>query len=120
MRVSFNGYFVEFPHTGSGQYTAHLLNHLPTDEMLVARPPSLMGDLRRFLWEQRRWPRQAYRAGADLLHSPYFALPLARRLPAIVTIHDLIPMVLPEYRGAPHVRAYTWLQAVACRSAEAI
>ena len=120
MKVSFNGYFVDLPYTGSGQYTAHLLQHLPPEEMLVARPPHAMGDLRRFIWEQRTWPRGAYPAGADILHSPYFALPLARRLPTVVTIHDLIPMVLPEYRGGPQVRAYTWLQAIACRTADAI
>src|SRR4051794_17146450 len=112
MKVSFNGYFVDLPHTGSGQYTGHLLKRLPADEMLVAQPPRSMGDMTRLLWEQRMWPRQAYRAGADLLHSPYFTLPLTRRLPAVVTIHDLIPMVLPEYRGSPQVKAYTWLQAL--------
>jgi glycosyltransferase involved in cell wall biosynthesis len=79
-----------------------------------------MGDMTRLLWEQRIWPRQALRAGADVMHAPYFALPLTRRLPAVVTIHDLIPMVLPEYRDSPQVKAYTWLQALACRSADAI
>src|SRR3954451_5747490 len=92
MRVSFNGYFVEIPHTGSGQYTAHLLDRLPSDEMLVARPPERLSDLARLRWEQMQWPRIARRSGADLLHSPYFALPLHRDMPAVVTIHDLIPM----------------------------
>jgi glycosyltransferase involved in cell wall biosynthesis len=45
---------------------------------------------------------------------------LRRRLRAVVTIHDIIPLVLPAYRGSPLVRAYTWLQALACRSAETI
>src|SRR4051812_16376371 len=104
MKVSFNGYFTDLPHTGSGQYTTHLLEHLPVEQMLVASPPARPGDLGQLKWEQLTWPRRAYAEGANLLHSPYFALPLRRKLPAVVTIHDLIPMVVPEYRGGLPLR----------------
>ena len=119
MRVSLNGYFLTNPDTGSGQYTLNLLAHLDA-YMAVAKPPGQPGNLAKLLWEQRGWSAAAKKAGADILHSPYFALPLWRSIPAVVTIHDLIPMVLPAYRGSPFVRAYTWLQALASRSAEAI
>ena len=120
MRVSLNGYFLNNPHTGSGQYTVHLLERLQGIDLAVAKPRVLLGSAAKLRWEQLGWPRLGTEAGADLLHSPYFALPLRRNRPAVVTIHDLIPMVLPAYRGSPLVRAYTWLQALACRSAEAI
>ena len=116
--VSFNGWFLNNPHTGSGQYAVHLLERLPG--LAVAKPPAPAGNLAKLRWEQLDWPRQAGREGARLLHSGYFALPLRRTLPAVVTIHDLIPMVLPEYRGSALVHAYTRLQALACRRAEAI
>ncbi len=114
--VSLNGYFLANPFTGSGQYTVHLIEELP--ELVVARPKGAVGNLGKLRWEQLEWPRQARRA--DVLHCPYFALPLRRDRPAVVTIHDLIPMVLPAYRGSLLVRAYTRLQGLACRSAEAI
>jgi len=118
MRVSLNGYFLNNPHTGSGQYTLQLIEHI--SDLAVAKPQSLLSNPAKLRWEQLQWPAVARKAGATLLHSPYFALPLTRSLPAVVTIHDLIPMLLPAYRGSPLVRAYTWLQARACRSAEAI
>ena len=116
--VSLNGYFLNNPHTGSGQYTLHLIEHIK--DLAVAKPESLLSNPAKLQWEQLQWPRQAREQDAAILHAPYFALPLRRTLPAVVTIHDLIPMVLPAYRGSPLVRAYTWLQALACRSAEAI
>src|SRR5207244_2372460 len=108
------------PHTGSGQYTLHLLAHLEGVDTSVAKPSAPLGNAAKLRWEQLGWPAAAKKAEADLLHCPYFALPLRRRQPAVVTIHDLIPMVLPAYAGSPLVRAYTRLQALACRSAEAI
>jgi len=120
VKVSINGALLDQTHTGSGQYTGQLAAHLQGVDLAIARPPGPLGDLGKLRWEQRDWPRAARRDGADLLHSPYFALPLFRHLPAVVTIHDLIPMILPAYRPSAKVRAYTWLQAVACRSAAAI
>lgn len=118
VNVSLNGYFLGNPHTGSGQYTIHLVEQLK--ELHVARPEEPLGNLGKLRWEQLGWPATAREQRADLLHCPYFALPLRRDRAAVVTIHDLIPLVLPAYRGSLLVRAYTWLQALACRSADAI
>jgi len=41
-----------------------------------------------------------------LLHIPYFAPPMRSSVPVITTIPDLIPFLLPEYRGGIHVQAY--------------
>jgi glycosyltransferase involved in cell wall biosynthesis len=120
LMISLNGYFLTNPHTGSGQYTIHLLAHLQDLDVNVAQPAGPLNTVQKVLWEQRGWLAEAINAHADLLHSPYFALPLRRPIPAAVTIHDLIPMLLPAYRGSLLVRAYTRLQALACRSAEAI
>ncbi|HEV8639051.1 MAG TPA: glycosyltransferase family 1 protein, partial [Chloroflexota bacterium] len=73
------------------------------------------------LWfEQRGVPARARAVGADLLHYPYFAAPLRSPAPLVVTIHDLIPLLLPEYRGSPLVRAYMGLQSVTVRRARLI
>ncbi|MDE3074678.1 MAG: glycosyltransferase family 4 protein [Chloroflexota bacterium] len=121
MRVAINGLFLRQPFSGTGQYTRHLLEQLSEVDGLEldVRQPKAAGNLAKLWWEQVLWPAQVGSA-ADLLHCPYFALPLRRRLPAVVTIHDLIPVLLPAYGGSPLVRAYTRLQMLACRSAEAI
>jgi glycosyltransferase involved in cell wall biosynthesis len=41
-----------------------------------------------------------------ILHIPYFAPPRSCRVPVVTTIPDIIPLLLPAYRGGVHVRAY--------------
>lgn len=48
-----------------------------------------------------------------LVHVPYFAPPLRCPVPLITTVGDIIPLLLPEYRGGLHVRAY---MALVCRA----
>ncbi|HEX5692447.1 MAG TPA: glycosyltransferase family 1 protein [Roseiflexaceae bacterium] len=68
------------------------------------------------LWfEQISVPWAAARLGADLLHVPYFAPPLISRVPVVATILDIIPLLLPEYRGSAAVRAYMRLVTLAAR-----
>jgi glycosyltransferase involved in cell wall biosynthesis len=48
-------------------------------------------------------PSKLHRLGAELLHSPHYVLPLLCRKRSIVTIHDCIHLLFPEYlpsRGA--------------------
>lgn len=147
MRIVLNGWFIDQPHTGSGQYTLHLLKHLPhvapqyeyalvvphknsfqiiditadTDFQLLAanvqRPHS---DFRKLLFEQSIMPRAARAYEAEVLHVPYWAPPLRSSMPIVVTIHDIIPLILPPYRGGPLVRVYTQLVAAAARGATLI
>jgi len=147
MRVILNGWFTNQPDTGSGQYTLQLLKHLPrvapqheyalvvphknsfeivditadTDLQLLAsniqRPAS---NFRKLLFEQSIMPRAARAYEANVLHVPYWAPPLRSSVPIVVTIHDIIPLVLPQYRGGPLVRAYTQLVSTAARGATLI
>lgn len=71
-------------------------------------------------FEQITFPRACRRLGVDVAHVPYFGSPLSPATPTVVTIHDLIPMVLPEYRGGPLVRLYTSLAAASALQARLI
>lgn len=71
-------------------------------------------------FEQITFPQTCRRLGVDLAHVPYFGSPLMPLVPTVVTIHDLIPMVLPEYRGSLLVRLYTSLVAAAASRARLI
>jgi len=132
MRVAINAWFWDRPDTGSGQYTRQLVEHLaaldPALDLFLV-PPSLrvckyaslqageraewqtgrLADLQKLHFEQVAFPRAAHRLGADVAHVPYWAPPMLPGVPTVVTIHDLIPLLLREYRGGPLVRAYTAL-----------
>ena len=47
-------------------------------------------------------PLKLRRLGADLLHSPHYVLPLLCRTPSVVTIHDCIHLLFPQYLPEPH------------------
>jgi len=42
-------------------------------------------------------PRKLGKLGAELYHSPHYVLPLLCRTPAVVTIHDCIHLLFPQY-----------------------
>ena len=48
---------------------------------------------------RQQWavPRELRRVGATLYHSPYYLMPYRAGVPAIVTMHDLIPVRFPAY-----------------------
>jgi glycosyltransferase involved in cell wall biosynthesis len=147
MRILINGWFIDQPHTGSGQYTRQLLKHLPrvasqhhysivvprrnsfqiididptsNIQLLTStiQPPT--SNLKKMQFEQSIVPRAAATHRADLLHIPYWAPPLRSSVPIVVTIHDIIPLLLKEYRGGPLVRMYTGLVSAAARGAAMI
>jgi glycosyltransferase involved in cell wall biosynthesis len=141
MRIAINGWFLNQPHTGSGQYTRQLLAHLlqiaPEHEYILVTPEgsqpatheALTGSAspvnRRLgfgkVWfEQVTFPRACHRLGADLAHVPYWGSPLSPTVPTLVTIHDLIPLLLPEYRGGVLIRTYTGLVQSAATKASLV
>jgi glycosyltransferase involved in cell wall biosynthesis len=137
MRVVLNGWFlVHHPHTGTGQYLRALLEQLPQvaprHEVVVVAPvgdatpvPLPEGcrlhpvacsgaDLDKLVFEQVLFPRACRAVQADVAHVPHWAPPLfSGRTPLVVTIHDLIPRLLPEYRGHLLAQAYTALASAA-------
>jgi glycosyltransferase involved in cell wall biosynthesis len=147
MRILINGWFIDQPHTGSGQYTRQLLKHLPrgapqhdysivvpknnsfeiididstTDiQLLTSNIQRPLSNFKKMLFEQSIAPRAAAAYQADLLHVPYWAPTLRSSVPIVVTIHDIIPLLLKEYRGGPLVRMYTGLVSAATRGAALI
>lgn len=142
MLVGFNAYFLQHPHTGSGQYTRHLLaalgrheRHLrvmpllhrgaPSTDVAVRVVPPAFGsrlgdDWQKLWWEQVTWPRACRSLRVDVAHVPYFAPPWVAPPHLVVTIHDLIPLLLPEYVTSPLVRAYNALVSASARRAAAV
>ena len=147
MKIGINTYFFKFPASGSGQYLLHLLQALAEVDqeneyiLLGTRPipretkshikfhhmvkpvPGLArhnASIENLMWEQFTAPSTALKAGVDLLHVPYFAPPFFPRTPIIVTIHDVIPLRLPQYRTDLKMKAYLQLITRAAHKATLI
>jgi glycosyltransferase involved in cell wall biosynthesis len=144
LHIAINGWFVGHATAGSGQYIHHLLTHLPRRPKpaqlsllvppeaaqyatgfagvtpIVVSPPALPGALRKLWWEQVSVPQAARQLRADLLWVPYWAAPAWQPCPIAVTVHDLIPALLPAYRGGIHHRLYTALVSWTARRSASI
>lgn len=130
MKIGLNARFLASPYTGIGQYTHHLIHALAelddkneyflftpklVDLVLPdhfhqirvpekADPPT---SLSRAQWEFQFVPQEMKRLNIDLAHFFYPARPAAGfDIPSIVTVHDVIPWVLPEYRSHLRSRFY--------------
>lgn len=147
--LGFSGLFLARPATGSGQYARQLLRELARlfpgpitvfcpdrasaqagEELLRERDdsrcsvvvvtPPLAGNLGKLWFEQVGLPWAARARRVELLHVPYFGPPLWAPCPVVVTVHDVIPLALPEHRGPLTVRAYTALAAASTKRARLI
>jgi glycosyltransferase involved in cell wall biosynthesis len=144
MHIVVNGWFWGQMNTGSGQYLHHLALRLPEVDgeqrytlvvpqvgdtvapagwQVVAAPPAARrpGENLAKLWfEQVSFPRACRRLGADIAFTPYWGSPWLSPCASVVTIHDLIPLLLPAYRGGLLQRAYTWLVSQTARRADRV
>lgn len=138
MHLALNAYFWNRPDTGSGQYLRQLVYHLNrlvsdlaitliyphADEpekvppsVQVARAPARSGHLGKVLFEQRGFPRACRQIGATVAHVPYWGPPLRSPIPLAVTVHDLIPLAMREYRRPLTARLYNALVSAGARGA---
>jgi len=141
MHIAFNAWFWNRPDTGSGQYLRGLVKGLraaaPDLRLTLIAPEGWQieppngatvervslkgsGHLAKAVFEQDGFPKAAAKVGADIAHVPYWGSPLASPIPVVVTIHDLIPLILPQYRGGILARLYTGLVAASARGAAAV
>lgn len=123
MKIAVNAWFHNSLHTGSGQYTRHVvasLREIAPDVRIELVQPSSRGDVAKIAFEQIGFPRAARRMRADVAFVPYWAPPLSSPVPVVVTIHDVIPLALPAYRGGVRQRAYFSLVRGAAHAAAAV
>ncbi len=148
MRIGINGSFWDKPNTGSGQYLRsllpalaqcapenefavivpsrtkeHAIGGIPPRAYLRSEPVALdrwSENLAKLWFEQVAFRRACQREHVALAHIPYFASPLFPPTRTVVTIHDLIPILLPLYRGSLLVRLYTHLVSSSARRVHAI
>lgn len=86
------------------------------------------GNATKVWWEQQGLPQLVLQSARnnlryDVVHYPYFAAPLQKLPPPtglIITIHDLIPLALPEYAPSVPLKLYFRLVSAAARRADLI
>ena len=106
-----DGEIVVFCLTSQAQQEAHRFVATQDGKRTAGLRPVLLNNLFRGNWgklwfEQVAFPWACRQHAVDILHVPYFAPPLWSPCPRVVTIHDIIPLVMPE-PGAPFsVRMY--------------
>src|SRR5947209_12830638 len=121
--IGISGLPLDYPYSGTAAYVRHVVPLLPevapdlrfrlfvrwTDEFFpgvrrerIASPVAPLNrrrgagaQLDKLLWEIGALPAAATMRWQTLLHSPTFAAPLVSPVPFIVTIHDLIPLIVP-------------------------
>lgn len=148
MHIIVNGWFVGQTTAGMGQYIDHLLTRLsqaaaptrfslllparkaaagaiwrakwPNVEIVEQPLRAFPENLAKLWWEQVTVPRMAKQLAADVLWSPYWSAPWWQPLPVVVTVHDLIPLLLPLYRGGRLQQGYTKLVSATARRAAAV
>jgi glycosyltransferase involved in cell wall biosynthesis len=71
--------------------------HFQTVGLHLQRTPAILQHpLARIVWEQTLLPAQLQQLHADLVHGLVNILPLATRIPSVVTVHDLSFLRVPE------------------------
>jgi glycosyltransferase involved in cell wall biosynthesis len=122
VRILLDASAIPAQHGGVGRYVASLVDHLARAgadlhlavqvrdrdhfaALLDARrvhalPGWAARRPARLLWEQLGLPRLARQVGADVVHSPHYTLPLLRRAPVVVTVHDATFFTSPQLHQA--------------------
>ena len=121
MHIALDGRTIQDHFPGIGRYTFNLARGLaetgPADDILLLHnqgDPNTRFDLDVLrawpnlsilessspcfsLVEQWRIPRRLRSHQSALYHSPYYLMPYRAPCPAVVTVHDLIPLLYPHY-----------------------
>jgi len=66
---------------------------------IVSGPLAIAHRPARLSWEQSSLPDVARQVGAEVIHSPYYSMPLEASLPVVVTVHDVTVFSHPEIHG---------------------
>jgi glycosyltransferase involved in cell wall biosynthesis len=146
VRIVVNGWFWDQMNVGSGQYLAALAAVLPragaAHEFFLAspsiHPPArrlpagwrsvaagtpfdrVSENLAKVWFEQLTFPGLCRRLRAEVGFVPYWGSPWLQPCPMVATVHDLIPLLLPLYRGGAPQRLYTRLVSATARRAAAL
>jgi glycosyltransferase involved in cell wall biosynthesis len=148
VEVALGGLLLDSPHSGTATYTRNLVPLLPGAapdlgfRLYGRNPADPLGNvpyrriqtpfrglnhgrgvgarLDKLTWEVVSLPLAAALEGASLIHSLYFAAPVLAAAPIVVTVHDVIPLVLPDYHRSRQAVVYARVMAETVKRVGAI
>jgi glycosyltransferase involved in cell wall biosynthesis len=136
--IGISGLPLDYPHSGSAVYVRNLIRELPlvapdmsfylftrwahresgtTGARLSSpfaplnRGPGVASQADKLAWEVGSLPTASAIRRQGLLHSTYFAAPVAASSPVVVTVHDVIPLVLTGYHRSRQAALYSRFMA---------
>lgn len=77
---------------------------------VIPGPVAIANRAARLAWEQTGLPLLARKAGADVIHAPYYSIPLGSGVPTVVTVHDVTWFTEQEQTGT--IRASFFRSAI--------
>jgi len=141
MLIGIDGIPLAFPKTGIGHYTFELAKALsqltPANQFEILYPSSFapikefeassnlktnrvpVGPVGRHWWSTGL-PRFVSREGFSLFHGTNYDVPLWRRCPTVVTIHDLSQLLFPETHEKRSVKRARLRMPLMARTADAV
>ncbi|KAB8197621.1 glycosyltransferase [Nonomuraea phyllanthi] len=72
---------------------------LAPSALVVPGPVAISNRAARLAWEQTGLPLLARQTGAEVIHAPYYSIPLGSGLPTVVTVHDATWFTEPDQHG---------------------
>ena len=133
IRVAIDGNFLRLPYSGIGTYVREITRALEAGRESLGIDIALVEPrtgrffkpgtrVHRFAWDAVGVSAAAVaaRPRARLLHLPQMSAPIVAPIPCVVTIHDTIPLALPEYRATRAMQVYLALMARTARQARHI
>lgn len=113
MKIGFDGRYAEGDLVGVGKYIVSLINQIAKKNVectiFYSRKPKypIMGknisskilpSLNRYTFEQISLPRALRQERVDIYHAVgNLGIPLVSPVPSILTVHDIIPLLVPDY-----------------------
>lgn len=133
LELAFDASFLSLPASGIGTYVRGLSSALIARQREFGLNIRLVEPkrgrilqpghkLHRFLWDAAGVTPATLNQGGrpDLLHLPQMSAPLIAPAPMVITIHDVIPLVLDDYRASRAMRTYLNLMVRTSRRARVI
>lgn len=105
---------------GVSRFTSHVSRFTLHASRFTLHISRLSSQLAKLWFEQIAFPLVCRRLRADVAFVPYWGAPFWSPCPVVVTVHDLIPLLLPLYRGGLLQRVYTALVSCTARRAAAV
>lgn len=131
--VAFDASFLSLPASGIGTYVRGLTEALIRRQaalginvaLIKPQPGRILQPghkLHRFAWDAIGVTPATWKQSGrpDVIHLPQMSAPLIAPAPMVVTIHDVIPLVLDDYRASRAMQAYLSLMARTSKRAKLV